>query len=142
MGGEVMATKLNICKIEGCSYFPVMNERCHTHLWDEDSPFRIAIEATTGKRLHISTYGGKPRGGFHTVRHWQLSFDGLFLCDTDAPHHVSKWLELVDLVERGVSNPMFNIIESNKNVFVEEITNPDLMIKLFKEALDQMDCDK
>jgi hypothetical protein len=45
-------------------------------------------------RVRITTYGGEWKNEYQTVQHWQLTFDGLFLCDTSVPEYAEKWKEL------------------------------------------------
>lgn len=70
--------------------------------WDE--AIEVSMVGPRGGRAHskkvrqprikISTYGGG-----ETVQHWTLHFDGEFLADTSAPHHVAKWEELKKAVD-------------------------------------------
>ena len=62
---------------------------------------------TKTDRVTILTYGGKDQSvwsdwsrsyvNVDTVQHWQLEFDGQFIADTSAPHHLRKWEELAAL---------------------------------------------
>ena len=44
--------------------------------------------------IRITTYGGDD--GY--VKHWQLHFGEMFLCDTSVPEHIPKWERLASIV--------------------------------------------